>query len=99
MADWQKKKDYETAQQWKERVTPENREKKLDEVIDNVRKNYIAAYTTNMVKGNLGVYDTDYGTYRFPLMAWDASMPRCLPRRLISSRDIGTRFSLNLSMV
>lgn len=63
MADWQKKKDYETAQQWKERVTPENREKKLDEVIDNVRKNYIAAYTTNMVKGNLGVYDTDYGTY------------------------------------
>lgn len=63
MADWQKKKDYETAQQWKERVTSENREKKLDEVIDNVRKNYIAAYTTNMVKGNLGVYDTDYGTY------------------------------------
>ena len=63
MADWQKKKDYETAQLWKERVTPENREKKLDEVIDNVRKNYIAAYTTNMVKGNLGVYDTDYGTY------------------------------------
>ena len=63
MADWQKKKDYETAQQWKKRVTPENREKKLDEVIDNVRKNYIAAYTTNMVKGNLGVYDTDYGTY------------------------------------
>ena len=63
MADWQKKKYYETAQQWKERVTPENREKKLDEVIDNVRKNYIAAYTTNMVKGNLGVYDTDYGTY------------------------------------
>lgn len=28
-----------------------------------MRKNYIAAYTTNMVKGNLGVYDADYGTY------------------------------------
>mgnify|MGYP000637272517 FL=1 len=63
MADWQKKKDYETAEQWRERVTSENREKKLNEVISNVRKNFIAAYTTNSLKGTLGVYDTDYGTY------------------------------------
>lgn len=63
MADWQKKKDYETAEQWRERVTSENREKKLNEVIANVRKNFIAAYTTNSLKGTLGVYDTDYGTY------------------------------------
>ena len=63
MADWQKKKDYETAEQWRERVTSENREKKLNEVIANVRKNFIAAYTTNFLKGTLGVYDTDYGTY------------------------------------
>ena len=63
MADWQKKKDYETAEQWRERVTSENREKKLNEVIANVRKNFIAAYTTNSLKGTLGVYDTDYVTY------------------------------------
>lgn len=63
MADWQKKKDYETAEQWRERVTSENREKKLNEVIANVRKNFLAAYTTNSLKGTLGVYDTDYGTY------------------------------------
>lgn len=63
MADWQKKKDYETAEQWRERVTSENREKKLNEVIANVRKNFIAAYTNNSLKGTLGVYDTDYGTY------------------------------------
>ena len=63
MADWQKKKNYETAEQWRERVTSENREKKLNEVIANVRKNFIAAYTTNSLKGTLGVYDTDYGTY------------------------------------
>lgn len=63
MAEWQKKKDYETTEQWKERVTAENRDKKLDEVIADVRKAYIAAFTSNTVKGTLGVYDTDYGTY------------------------------------
>lgn len=63
MADWQKKKEYETPEQWKSRVTVENRSKKLKEVIDEVRKNYIAAYTRSQVTGVLGAYDTDYGTY------------------------------------
>jgi len=63
MADWQKKKEYETPEQWKSRVTVENRSKKLTEVINEVRKNYIASYTRSHVTGTLGAYDTDYGTY------------------------------------
>ena len=63
MADWQKKKEYETPEQWRSRVTVENRSKKLKEVIDEVRKNYIASLTRSQVTGTLGAYDTDYGTY------------------------------------
>lgn len=63
MADWQKKKEYETLDQWRERVTDENRTKKLDEIIADVRNNYIATFTGRTAKGTLGVYDSDYGTY------------------------------------
>jgi len=63
MGDWQKKKEYETPEQWRTRVTVENRDKKLKEVIDDIRKGYIATYTRHDVKGSLGVYDADYGTY------------------------------------
>ncbi len=45
-------------------------------VIDNVRKNYIAAYTTNSLKGTLGVYDTDYGTYPVSIDGFGRIIPK-----------------------
>ena len=63
MEEWQKKKEYETTAQWKERVTEANRQEQLTKVIDNVRKEYISQKAPKVLKGNLGMFDADYGVY------------------------------------
>lgn len=63
MEEWQKKKEYETTGQWKERVTEANRQEQLTKVIDNVRKEYISQKTPKVLIGNLGMFDADYGVY------------------------------------
>ena len=63
MKEWQKKKEYETTAQWKERVTEANRQEQLTEVIDEVRKEYISQKAPKALKGNLGLFDADYGVY------------------------------------
>ena len=66
--NWQKQKPVETVEQWKERVTESNREKKISEYLSSLQTEYIA-------KMDIGVkytgrncllmeYDTDYNVYR-----------------------------------
>ena len=63
MEEWQKKKEYETTSQWKERVTEANRQEQLTKVIDEIRKEYISLKAPKALKGNLGLFDADYGVY------------------------------------
>ena len=60
---WQKKKEYETSEQWKQRVTAENQKKKVDEIVNQAKTEYIALHKPKTTKGTLGTYDADYGAY------------------------------------
>ena len=61
--EWQKKKEYETTAQWKQRVTEVSRQAKLDEIIEQERQKYIAQHTPNKFSGSIGNYDTDYNAF------------------------------------
>lgn len=60
---WQKKKEYETTEQWKQRVTAENQKNKVDEIVNRAKTEYIALHKPKTTKGTLGTYDADYGAY------------------------------------
>lgn len=60
---WQKKKEYETSEQWKQRVTAENQKNKVDEIVNHAKTEYIALHKPKTTKGTLGTYDADYGAY------------------------------------
>ena len=60
---WQKKKEYETTEQWKQRVTAENQKNKVDEIVNQTKTEYIALHKPKTTKGTLGTYDADYGAY------------------------------------
>lgn len=60
---WQKKKEYETSEQWKQRVTAENQKNKVDEIVNLAKTEYIALHKPKTTKGTLGTYDADYGAY------------------------------------
>lgn len=63
IAQWQKKKEYETTEQWKQRVTTENQKNKVDEIVNQAKTEYIALHKPKTTKGTLGTYDADYGAY------------------------------------
>lgn len=60
---WQKKKEYETTEQWRQRVTAENQKNKVDEIANQAKKEFIALHKPKTTKGILGTYDADYGAY------------------------------------
>lgn len=60
---WQKKKEYETTEQWRQRVTAENQKNKVDEIANQAKTEYIALHKPKITKGTLGTYDADYGAY------------------------------------
>ena len=63
IAQWQKKKEYETTEQWRQRVTAENQKNKVDEIANQAKKEYIALHKPKTTTGTLGTYDADYGAY------------------------------------
>lgn len=63
ISQWQKKKEYETTEQWKQRVTAENQKNKVDEIVNQAKTEYIALHKPKTTKGTLGTYDADYGAY------------------------------------
>lgn len=60
---WQKKKEYETTEQWRQRVTAENQKNKVDEIANQAKKEFIALHKPKTTTGTLGTYDADYGAY------------------------------------
>ncbi len=60
---WQKKKEYETTAQWRERVTEDTRKQKVEELVDKERKEFIDKFSPNVLVGNIGMYDADYNIF------------------------------------
>ena len=61
---WQQKKEFETNLQYQTRVTKENREKKLHELIAHYKKKYIEeAQKESKLEFSLGNYDTEYNVF------------------------------------
>jgi hypothetical protein len=61
--EWQKKRDFETRAQYQERVTKENQDKKVKELLAEAVKEYTGRYE-NKLKAELGSYDADYEMYK-----------------------------------
>lgn len=60
---WQKKKEYETTAQWRERVTEDTRKLKVEELVDKERKEFIDKFSPSVLVGNIGTYDADYNIF------------------------------------
>ena len=60
---WQKKKEYETTAQWRERVTEDTRKTKVAELVEKAQKEYIAKYSPSIMIGEIGTYDADYNIF------------------------------------
>ena len=63
MAQWQKKKEYETTAQYKERMSLDNRKQQMAKIVEQLKKDFISSKTSNYYNLSLGAYDADYGTY------------------------------------
>lgn len=62
LSEWQKKKEFETTQQWQTRVTEESRNQKVKEQMEIVKQEYIKKFTQPFY-ATLGVYDADYNLF------------------------------------
>lgn len=60
---WQKKKEYETTAQWRERVTEDTRKLKVEELVGKEQKEYIAKFAPSVLVGRIGTYDADYNIF------------------------------------
>lgn len=63
MQMWQTKKGYETVEQYKARVTDENRKKRMDEYVTELQQEFASIYAPSTVSTNLGYYDSEYGIF------------------------------------
>jgi len=72
IAEWQKKKEYETTAQWKVRVTEKTRKQKIPQIIEEVKKEYIAERKPKKMQCTLGAYDADYNTYPVQAQGFNA---------------------------
>ena len=76
---WQTKKNYETVEQYKSRVTEENRRKRLHDFEEDLKKEYVALYKPKNISTSLTTYDSEYGVFTIPTVFYGelyASVPK-----------------------
>ncbi len=61
---WEQKKEFETTAQWQQRVTVESREKRVGELIEQAKKEFVAQAEKPELNVTLGSYDADYHNFR-----------------------------------
>ena len=59
--EWQKKKEFETIAQWKQRVTETTRNKKVQEIVEDATQKMIKRNSSLDILRSIGTYDMDYG--------------------------------------
>lgn len=64
MQEWQKKKPFETVDQWRTRVTNQAREKKLQQFVSQFKEQYVKEQSANAKPSfTISLYDDDYNVY------------------------------------
>ena len=64
MQEWQKKKPYETVDQWRTRVTDQARERKLQQFVSQFKDQYVKEQSANAnPQFTISLYDDDYNVY------------------------------------
>lgn len=64
MQEWQKKKPYETVDQWRTRVTDQARERKLQQFVSQFKDQYVKEQSANAnPQFTISFYDDDYNVY------------------------------------
>lgn len=63
MEFWQAKKDYETIEQYKKRMTDENRRIQMNEFVEELKREYIALYAPERVSTTIENYDREYEVF------------------------------------
>lgn len=66
LSEWQKKKEFETTEQWKNRVNEDTRNQKIKEQMEIAKQYYIQRYSKPYTP-TIGTYDADYSV--FPVTA------------------------------
>lgn len=60
---WQTKKEYETVEQYKARVTEEKRLQRMNDFKNELKEEYASIYAPKSISTQLGIYDSEYGVY------------------------------------
>lgn len=64
MQEWQKKKPFETVDQWRTRVTNQARERKLQQFVSQFKEQYVKEQSANAKPSfTISLYDDDYNVY------------------------------------
>lgn len=63
MESWQEKREYESSEQWAARMSDESRRRKLVEIMESLRKEFVESRTSPNFITSLGNYDSDYGIF------------------------------------
>ena len=64
MQEWQKKKPFETVDQWRARVTNQARERKLQQFVSQFKDQYVKEQSANAKPSfTISLYDDDYNVY------------------------------------
>ncbi len=61
--NWQKKSEFETTDQWRSRVTVANREAKIKEVTENLKKEFMERHRKTEPTAVIGTYNADQGVF------------------------------------
>ncbi|MBQ6065022.1 MAG: leucine-rich repeat protein [Prevotella sp.] len=62
--EWQKKKEYESSENYRKRVNELTRNQKVDQLLDSARYNYIKEKQPKTIKCKIESYDADQGVYK-----------------------------------
>lgn len=64
MQEWQKKKDFETTDQWRTRVTTQTRERKMRQFVSQFKQEFAKTMGTKATPNfSINLYDDDYNVY------------------------------------
>lgn len=63
MEQWQKKKEYETVEQYRQRVTDEKRQERMNGFIEDLKDEYATMYAPKSISTRLLNYDDEYNVF------------------------------------
>lgn len=92
MERWEKRKPYESADEYMTRVTDAKREAKLKEFLTKAREEYLKTYSPASITGTLGYYDADYNVFTVDTYSFGEIYPKV-------PKDEAERFKQNWSNV